>query len=163
MTEEQFGLLFRVRRGEKDIQRWEVGTDRVAFILDDERRRAIDTITDQGDPAVSGSKRSVARVFPPGDFIREELEARGWTQRDLAEILGRPVQAVNAIVNGKKEITPETAIALGAAFQTSPEFWLNLESAYRLASVRRKTHLCLVFLAFTSEIALEVLALRRRI
>ena len=61
---------------------------------------------------MSRPKRSVARVFPPGDFIREELEARGWTQRDLAEILGRPIQAVNSIVNGKKEITPETAVAL---------------------------------------------------
>jgi HTH-type transcriptional regulator/antitoxin HigA len=74
-------------------------------------------------------------VFPAGDFIREELEARGWTQRDLAEIVGRPVQVINAIVNAKKEITPETAIALGAAFGTSPEFWLNLESAYRLARI----------------------------
>ena len=74
-------------------------------------------------------------MFPPGDFNREELVARGWTQRDLAEILGRPTQAVNAIVNGKKEITPETAMALGAAFGSSSEFWLNLESAYRLAKV----------------------------
>jgi len=63
------------------------------------------------------------------------LEARGWTQRDLAEILGRPIQVVSAIVNAKKEITPETAIALGAAFGTTPEFWLNLESAYRLARI----------------------------
>jgi HTH-type transcriptional regulator/antitoxin HigA len=74
-------------------------------------------------------------VFPPGDFIREELHARGWTQRDLDEILGRPTQAINAIVNAKKEVTPETAVALGAAFGTSPEFWLNLESAYRLSKV----------------------------
>jgi HTH-type transcriptional regulator/antitoxin HigA len=79
------------------------------------------------------TKRPVAQVFPPGDFIREELEARGWTQGQLARIIGRPVQAVNAIVNGKKEITPGTAVALGAAFGTSAEFWLNLETAYRLA------------------------------
>jgi HTH-type transcriptional regulator/antitoxin HigA len=83
---------------------------------------------------VSRAKRP-AQAFPPGDFIREELEARGWTQRDLAEILGRPVQAVSAIVNGKRVVTPETAVALGAAFDTSPDFWLNLESAYRLAKV----------------------------
>jgi HTH-type transcriptional regulator/antitoxin HigA len=66
-------------------------------------------------------------VIPAGDFIREELEACGWTQRDLAEIVSRPIQVINAIVNAKKEITPETAIALGAAFGTSPEFWLSLE------------------------------------
>ncbi len=82
---------------------------------------------------MSGAKRPVAQVFPPGDFIREELEARGWTQGQLARIIGRPVQAVNAIVNAKKEITPVTAVALGAAFGTSAELWLNLETAYRLA------------------------------
>ncbi len=84
---------------------------------------------------MSRLKRSVARVFPTGDFIREELDARGWTQRDLAEIVGRPTQAINAIINAKKEVTPETAVALGAAFGTSPEFWLNVESAYRLSKV----------------------------
>ena len=78
-------------------------------------------------------KPPTASVFPPGDFLREELEARGWTQAELAEILGRPAQAVNAIVNGRKGTTPATAIALGAAFGTSPEFWLNLETAYQLA------------------------------
>ena len=74
----------------------------------------------EGNRSMSGLKRSVAQVFPPGDFIREELDARGWTQRDLAEILGRPTQAINAIINAKKEVTPETAVALGAALGTSP-------------------------------------------
>ena len=78
-------------------------------------------------------KKSHAQVFPPGDFIREELEARGWTQGDLARFIGRPLQTVNAIVNAKKEITPETAVALGAAFGTSAELWLRLETTYRLA------------------------------
>lgn len=80
-------------------------------------------------------KRPVAQVFPPGDFIREELETRGWTQGELARIIGRPVQAVNAIVNGKKQITPETAVALGVAFDTGAEFWLDLEINYRLAQL----------------------------
>lgn len=73
-------------------------------------------------------------VFPPGDFIREELDARGWTQSDFARILGRPLQAVNEIVNGKKRITAETAKEIAAALGTSPELWLNLENAYRLAT-----------------------------
>src|SRR5436189_6436897 len=49
---------------------------------------------------MSDAKRRLAQVFPPGEFIREELEARGWTQGDLAVILGRPIQVVNGIVNG---------------------------------------------------------------
>lgn len=74
-----------------------------------------------------------ARAVPPGRILRRELEARGWTQRDLAEILGRPAQAITEIVRGTKQITPETAVALGAAFGTSAEFWSNLEANYRLA------------------------------
>ncbi|MFP4053403.1 MAG: HigA family addiction module antitoxin [Phycisphaerae bacterium] len=74
-----------------------------------------------------------AEVFAPGDFLREELEARGWTQQTFADILGRPAQAISEIVNGKKQITPETAIEIGKALDTSPELWLGLEAAYRLS------------------------------
>ncbi|MHB0874900.1 MAG: HigA family addiction module antitoxin [Anaerolineae bacterium] len=72
-----------------------------------------------------------ARVIPPGEFLKDELEARGWTQRDLADVLGRPAQVVSEIINGKKQITPETSIELGEALGTSPEFWHNLESRYQ--------------------------------
>jgi HTH-type transcriptional regulator / antitoxin HigA len=76
--------------------------------------------------------RKPAEVFPPGDFIREELEARGWTQADLAKIMGRPEPAINQMINNKRGITAESALELSAAFGTSPEFWMNLDSAYRL-------------------------------
>ncbi len=78
------------------------------------------------------SDTAPAEVFPPGDFLREELEARGWSQIEFAEILGRPVRLVNEIIAGKKRITPETAKELAAALGTSPDIWLNLETAYRL-------------------------------
>src|SRR4051812_37965534 len=81
------------------------------------------------------TNRIPAEVFPPGEFIRDELEARGWTQQDLAQILGRPLVAVNQIIGGKRGITPETAQGLAAAFGTSAEFWLNLASAYQLSQV----------------------------
>jgi len=74
-----------------------------------------------------------AEVYPPGEFIREELGARGWTQTDLAEIMGRPLPAVNQIIMGKRAVTPETARELAAAFDTSAELWLSLESSYRLS------------------------------
>jgi HTH-type transcriptional regulator/antitoxin HigA len=79
--------------------------------------------------------RIAAEVFPPGEFIKEELEAREWTQTDLAEILGRPIRLVNELIAGKKQITPETAKGLGEAFGTGAMFWMNLESAYRLSRV----------------------------
>lgn len=75
-----------------------------------------------------------AAVYRPGDFLREELAARGWTQNDLARVLDRPLQAVNEIINGRKRITAETAKALALALGTSAELWLNLETSYELAT-----------------------------
>jgi HTH-type transcriptional regulator / antitoxin HigA len=75
---------------------------------------------------------NAAPVFPPGEILREELEARDWSQTDLAEILGRPVKLVNEIVAGKRSITPETAQGLAQALGTSPELWMNLEAQYQL-------------------------------
>ncbi len=80
-----------------------------------------------------------ALILGPGHRILEELEARGWTQKDLADVLGRPIQAINEIVKGTKQITPETAIQLGEAFGTSPKFWLELETNYRLRIAMRRT------------------------
>lgn len=79
-----------------------------------------------------------ARLVPPGRILERELEARGWTQRDLATVMGRPPQAINEIIRGTKQITPETAIELGNALGTSAEFWTELEAKYRLELARRQ-------------------------
>ena len=78
---------------------------------------------------------ALRKIF--GSHIRYYRRERGWTQADLANVLGRPLQTVNQIINGRKRITPQTAVELAAAFGTSAEVWLNLENAYRLAHVRR--------------------------
>lgn len=89
---------------------------------------------EKGVQAMEDTKmRLPVETFPPGDFIREEIEARGWIQDDLAMILDRPSKTVNEIIVGKRGITPETAKGLAGAFGTSPQFWMNLESAYRLS------------------------------
>lgn len=92
--------------------------------------------------------RTPAEVFAPGEFISEELEARGWSQVELAEIMLRPARLISELVAGKRAITPETAKGLGAAFGTGPEFWMNLERDYLLAravhddaAVQRRAHL----------------------
>lgn len=79
-----------------------------------------------------------ARVTPPGEILAWELEERGLTQKDLAAIMKRPGQAINEIVRGTKQITPDTALELSAALGTSPEFWLNLEANYRLHLARNQ-------------------------
>ena len=53
----------------------------------------------------------------------------GLTQVDLAECMNVAVQRVNTIVNGKRNVTAETAILLSRALKTTPEFWLNLQNA----------------------------------
>jgi HTH-type transcriptional regulator / antitoxin HigA len=81
--------------------------------------------------------RIPAEVFPPGEFIRDELTARGWTQGDLAEIMDRPLQLVNELIAGKKQITPETAMGLAKAFGDDDAlYWMNLDSVYRLAHTK---------------------------
>lgn len=77
--------------------------------------------------------RRPAEVFPPGDILKEELEARGWSQTEFAEILDRPPGAISDLLAGKRPITPETARRIGAALETSPELWMNLDAAYRLS------------------------------
>jgi HTH-type transcriptional regulator/antitoxin HigA len=78
------------------------------------------------------SEKKFAEIFPPGEFIKEELEARNWSQIDLAEIIGRHPNVINELIAGKRSVTPETARALGDAFGTSAQYWMNLESAYQL-------------------------------
>jgi HTH-type transcriptional regulator / antitoxin HigA len=74
---------------------------------------------------------TIAKAFPPGDFIKEELEAREWSQQSLAEIMGRQTSVVSAIVNGKRAISLDIATELSSAFGTSVDYWMNLEKSYQ--------------------------------
>lgn len=75
-------------------------------------------------------------AIPPGETLAEELEAREMTQTELARQMGRPVQAINEIVRGKKEITAQTALQLEEVLGTPAHVWLGLESDYRLVRAR---------------------------
>lgn len=79
------------------------------------------------------AERVPAEVFPPGEFLRDELDARGWQVGEFAEILGRSTRHVSEIVNGKRGITPTAALEFSAALGTSAAFWLNLDAAYQLS------------------------------
>ena len=75
-------------------------------------------------------------IDPPGMLIKLELEARGWSQRDLAFILGQTEQQLNPLLSGKRGITPDMARLLGDAFGTSPQFFLNLQGRYDLQNAK---------------------------
>ncbi|MBM3118564.1 MAG: HigA family addiction module antidote protein [Chloroflexi bacterium] len=81
-------------------------------------------------------------AIPPGEYLAEEIEVRGISQKELARRMGRPLNAINEIINGKKAITAETALQLEEAMPEIPaRFWLNLETDYQLtkALLNKKT------------------------
>ena len=73
-----------------------------------------------------------ARPVLPGSIIKRELKARGWTLKELAEIMGRPESKISPLIRGTMRITPRTAIELAEVFGTSADVWINLEARYRL-------------------------------
>lgn len=83
-------------------------------------------------------KLTPARLVPPGRILRRELDARGWTQKEFSDMIDLSEKAISAIVNGKKQIMPETALKFAAALGGSAEFWLNLEGNYRLRLAQRE-------------------------
>lgn len=73
----------------------------------------------------------------PGEVLLTEfLEPLGINQVDLAAHIGVPVQRVNEIVRGRRGVSPESAWLLADALGTTPEFWVNLQSAHDLAVQR---------------------------
>ncbi len=64
--------------------------------------------------------------FGVGDHVKDELEYRGWTQNDLAEILEKSSKTISELVNNKISINYEWAMLLSSVFKQSPQFWMNL-------------------------------------
>lgn len=65
----------------------------------------------------------------PGEYLRDELRARNWSEQEFATTIKWPLRAVLEILNGQREITTEAATAIGEALGTSPDLWLRLQAA----------------------------------
>ncbi len=74
----------------------------------------------------------------PGEHLREELAALGMSAAELSRKLDVPTNRVTGILNGQRSITGDTALRLGHFFDTSAEFWLNLQSMYELRVAQEK-------------------------
>ena len=69
----------------------------------------------------------------PGEMLLEEfLIPMGLTQRQLADAIHVPYQRINELVNGRRGITPSTALRLAKFFGMSPDFWMNLQLRWDL-------------------------------
>ena len=69
----------------------------------------------------------------PGEMLLEEfLIPMGLTQRDLANSIHVPYQRINEIINGRRGVTPSSALRLSKFFGVSPDFWMNLQLRWDL-------------------------------
>jgi addiction module HigA family antidote len=75
----------------------------------------------------------------PGEILAKELEEIGMKPLELADRIGVPNNRIYQIIEGKRSITADTALRLGAFFNVSPEFWLNLQKTYELDLARQRT------------------------
>ena len=74
----------------------------------------------------------------PGEVLQEELAARGLTANALALKLRVPANRLTEILNGKRGISPDTALRLSRSLGPSAAFWLNLQSQYDLARTEKR-------------------------
>lgn len=72
------------------------------------------------------------RPIHPGEILRDEMEELNLSARQLASALHVPANRVTSVLNGQRAVTADTALRLARFFDTTPEFWMNLQSAYDL-------------------------------
>ncbi len=78
----------------------------------------------------------------PGEILAEEfLKPLGMTQQELSRKMKVPIQRINTLINGKRGMTPETAILLSGILKTTPQFWMNLQMNYDLAVTASKMNI----------------------
>lgn len=72
------------------------------------------------------------RPIHPGEILRDELEFLGLSANQFALKLRVPANRITSILNGQRAISAETALRLSKFFRTTPEFWINLQTAFDL-------------------------------
>jgi HTH-type transcriptional regulator/antitoxin HigA len=78
-------------------------------------------------------EQAVPKVFPVSKHIKDELLRRNWTQADLAYIMGRTASEISSLMVGRRQLSPELAQELGVVLGQGAEYWLRIDSAYRLS------------------------------
>jgi len=81
---------------------------------------------------VQTTQLRAAKKFGPGYFIREQMDLRHWIQEDLADVMGVSGKHLNKILKNNQPITLEIARLLSEVFDTSAEYWINIDTGYRL-------------------------------
>jgi len=89
-------------------------------------------------PKTSKSRNTTAKLPPvhPGEILRETLDDLGISMNRLAQDIHVPANRISAIVAGTRSVTAETALRLARYFQTTPQYWMNLQTRYDLESAQ---------------------------
>ncbi|MDR2190533.1 MAG: HigA family addiction module antidote protein [Candidatus Peribacteria bacterium] len=105
-------------------------------------------------------------AYHPGEYILEELRARGWSQAKFAELIGITKAEVNDLVKGRRNITARLAVRISEAFGTSADIWMKLQNIYDIylvkknkQEIREVSKISTRVLEFTSYVQKEHLAL----
>lgn len=79
---------------------------------------------------------NVLPAIHPGEYLREILDELGLTQTAFAQAVGISPKRVSHVLKGQRPITAELALRLGLALRQSPQYWLNLQTAYDLKAAQ---------------------------
>lgn len=78
-----------------------------------------------------------SELIHPGEMIKDEIMARGLTQKELAQQMGVSYTVFNEILNGKRPVTTEYALMLEAALGTNANIWLGLQADYNMQKIKQ--------------------------
>lgn len=84
------------------------------------------------DPKMIANNGHSSMNIHPGEMLRDELEYRGITQKAFAQELGIPASVLNAVLNGKRQISTEYAMLIEAALGIDASIWLKLQADYNM-------------------------------
>ncbi len=79
------------------------------------------------------------RAVHPGIILKDELDELGITPTEFARQIDVPPNRVSQIISGKRSITGDTALRFGHWFSIDPQFWINLQAQFELATADKET------------------------
>lgn len=89
----------------------------------------------------------------PGEMLKDELEARGISQRKFAALINVSYSVLNEVINGKRPITTEYALKIEAATGIAADFWLGLQADYNMQVARQDSSLSKILSQIRSAVA----------
>ena len=94
------------------------------------------TIRNIADDKIANNMRS-SLLIHPGEMIKDEIIARGLTQKELAKQMGVSYTVFNEILNGKRPVPTEYALLLEAALGTNASIWIGLQADYNMQKAKQ--------------------------